>query len=423
MRVLCLSNGHGEDQIGARVLAAIQAQAPETEVLALPLVGLGHGYQQRGIKIAGPVEIMPSGGFIYQDGRQFLRDLRAGLLGLLGKQLQTIQAWSAGGSPEAADSLIVAVGDIVPLALAWMSGCPYGFVGTAKSDYYIRDGHGQRLPGKGWAGSDYLPWERWLLGRPACQAVFPRDSLTTKVLAQFGLPVFDCGNPMMDELPPPQSPRETYPHSLILTLLPGSRVPEAHHNWHLILDALDLLPTLVPDALLLAALSPGLDLSTFITALVQGNWQPVPPPPWLKIADAQAPLFQNGTTQLLLSQRAYSDCLHLGDVAIALAGTATEQMVGLGKPVITFAGPGPQFTRRFAQRQAQLLGISVQCVDAPTAVVPRLKTLLDNSHLWAEIQANGQHRLGPPGAAAAIAQTLLGLVKPKSISSSPQPNN
>ncbi|WP_254721672.1 hypothetical protein [Kovacikia minuta] len=84
---------------------------------------------------------------------------------------------------------------------------PYAFVGTAKSEYYLRDEAGwlprdswwsDRL--ERWTGCVYHPWERWLMSRPNCKAVFPRDSLTAKVLRQYGIPAFDLGNPMMDGL-------------------------------------------------------------------------------------------------------------------------------------------------------------------------------------------------------------------------------
>ena len=45
-----------------------------------------------------------------------------------------------------------------------------------------------------------------------------------------------------------------------------------------------------------------------------------------------------GTAHLLIVQKAFSDALHRAEVAIATAGTATEQFVGLGKPAVTFAG-------------------------------------------------------------------------------------
>jgi len=39
-----------------------------------------------------------------------------------------------------------------------------------------------------------------------------------------------------------------------------------------------------------------------------------------------------------------------------MAGTATEQFVGLGKPAIAIPGIGPQFTAAFAEAQSRHLG-------------------------------------------------------------------
>ena len=45
-----------------------------------------------------------------------------------------------------------------------------------------------------------------------------------------------------------------------------------------------------------------------------------------------------------------------------MAGTATEQAIGLAKPVIQIEGKGPQFTKSFAEAQRRLLGKYVFCV-------------------------------------------------------------
>ena len=44
-----------------------------------------------------------------------------------------------------------------------------------------------------------------------------------------------------------------------------------------------------------------------------------------------------------------------------MAGTAAEQAIGLGKPVIQIEGKGPQFTNTFAEAQRRLLGKYVFC--------------------------------------------------------------
>jgi len=44
-----------------------------------------------------------------------------------------------------------------------------------------------------------------------------------------------------------------------------------------------------------------------------------------------------------------------------MAGTASEQAIGLGKPVIQIEGKGPQFTKTIAEAQRRLLGKYVFC--------------------------------------------------------------
>ena len=46
-----------------------------------------------------------------------------------------------------------------------------------------------------------------------------------------------------------------------------------------------------------------------------------------------------------------------------MAGTASEQAIGLGKPVIQIEGQGPQFTKSFAEAQRRLLGKYVFCAN------------------------------------------------------------
>jgi uncharacterized protein (TIGR03492 family) len=93
LRLLVLSNGHGEDVIAVRILQELQRQLNPPEIFALPLVGEGHAYQQLDIPLIGSVRTMPSGGFIYMDGRQLARDVRGGLLQLTLSQIKAVRRW------------------------------------------------------------------------------------------------------------------------------------------------------------------------------------------------------------------------------------------------------------------------------------------------------------------------------------------
>jgi hypothetical protein len=506
MRLLCLSNGHGEDAIALRILQALQQQPHAPAIEALPIVGEGHAYIKAEIPLIGSVKTMPSGGFIYMDGRQLARDIGGGLVQLTLAQIKAVRAWAAGegGTGDGVQgteysqfktqnsklktqnstsslhtpspSLILAVGDIVPLLFAWLSGVPYAFIGTAKSEYYLRDEAGW-LPRKSWwsdrlqrwTGCVYHPWERWLMSRPNCKAVFPRDSITAKVLKQYGVPAFNLGNPMMDglewrdggwgmgdeekesgvrsqeseadadfgvsaqsnetrkhgdtedskfkiqnskltqnlKLKTQNSPSPSLlPHlsSLTIALLPGSRPPEAYANWETLLLAVNGLVAKMNRPLeLLAAIAPNLDLEILHQMLLGFRWQQISEATYtVGLGEKQA--------TLVLAQNCFTEFVQRADLAIAMAGTATEQFVGLGKPAITLPGKGPQFTPAFAEAQTRLLGPSVTLVTEPAQVATAIQSLLSNPDRLQLIAENGPLRMGTPGAAERIAQCLVQVV-------------
>lgn len=414
MRLLCLSNGHGEDIISLRILQALQRQAPALELSVLPIVGEGHVFSKAGIPLIGTVKTLPSGGFIYMDGRQLARDLRGGLVQLTLTQLKAVRRWAT--QPGAG---ILAVGDIVPLAFAWWSRVPYAFVGTAKSEYYLRDESGW-LPRQSWfddrlerwTGCIYHPWERWLMSQPQCRAVFPRDTITAQNLRQLGLPAIDLGNPMMDGLewqadfPTfPTAPSQDDSHPLTIALIPGSRPPEAYANWETILLAVNgIIAQMKRPLTFLATIAPGLDLDILHQTLLNFRWQ-------LSAENTYSVGLGQQKATLELGQSRFAEYIHRADLAIAMAGTATEQFVGMGKPVLSIPGRGPQFTPRFAEAQTRLLGCSVTLVEKPELVSAAISRLLQNPDRLQLIAENGQRRMGQAGAADRIASHLLERLK------------
>lgn len=424
MRLLCLSNGHGEDEIAVRILRELQQHPTPIHLSALPLVGEGRAYQQVGIPLIGTTKAMPSGGFIYMDGRQLARDIQGGLLQLTRMQINAIRRWA---KAEPADrpthaSFILAVGDIVPLLFAWVSGLPYAFVGTAKSEYYLRDERGL-LPRQSWfddrlerwTGCIYHPWERWLMTRPRCKAVFPRDRITASILKRFSVPAFDLGNPMMDGLAwqadkagrTEISHRQDNPEALTIALLPGSRPPEAYANWETLLLAVnDLIAEMPRSLVFLAAIAPTLDLTELHQALMQFRWQQMEAGTYVIGVGEQK-------TVLRLMPNQFAECLHRADLAIAMAGTATEQFVGMGKPAITIPGQGPQFTPAFAEAQTRLLGPAVTLVHEPNQTAAAIRFLLQDPDRLHLIVEDGQRRMGTPGAAQRIAACLMEQLQPQ----------
>jgi uncharacterized protein (TIGR03492 family) len=227
MEILVISNGHGEDVIAASIVEGLKTVSKVSKITALPLVGEGYAYKQLTIPIIGTVKTMPSGGF-NQEIKQLWQDINGGLLNLTYHQYQTIQQWGK------TQGKILAVGDIVPLFFAYLSGVDFAFVGTAKSEYYLRDERSWLSSTsllERWLGSMYFPWERWLMSRPRCRGVFVRDALTAQILQQWPIPVYDLGNPMMNDFQISQTVNLTpTSETLTILLLPGSRMPEARHN-------------------------------------------------------------------------------------------------------------------------------------------------------------------------------------------------
>ncbi|GAP94084.1 lipid-A-disaccharide synthase-related protein [Leptolyngbya sp. NIES-2104] len=401
MRLLCLSNGHGEDTIAIRILQALQ-QKSDCSIEALPIVGEGRVYRKANIPVIGSVKVMPSGGFIYMDNKQLVRDIQGGLVKLTLEQIKTIKHWAK------EDGLILAVGDIVPMLFAWMSSAPFAFVATAKSEYYIRDEKGE-LPRKSWwddrlersTGCIFQPWDRWLMKRSQCKAVFPRDRLTAQVLKRFNVPAFDLGNPMMDGLE--WSGSESF-DGFTIALVPGSRPPECFANWELILQAIDNLSDLKRPMQFLSAIAPGIDLDQLHHLLVSYRWRSTEPNTYVNGYGDNLPA-------LKLMPGRFAECIQRSEIAIAMAGTATEQFIGLGKPALIMPGAGPQFTPAFAEAQTRLLGASVTLVSHPSQMSSAIRSLLENPDRIQVIADNGRRRMGEPGAADRISDRLLQIMQ------------
>jgi uncharacterized protein (TIGR03492 family) len=403
-RVLLISDGHGEDWVAAQIarhlpcLAHGRLGAP-VELLALPMVGEGHLFEQIGVSVAMPTRVLPSGGFTFKSPAHLWMDLRAGLAEYGQSLVHTARMLSGWAD------LVLAVGDILPLGLAWMTGKPYIFVGCTKSDYYTGGG-----------ASCYLAPERLMMRPPRCRHAFTRDALTCHNLRNHRVLASYWGNPMMDGLETAEG-AATAAEGLFVGVLPGSRAEEAQRNLADMLPCLQAIREAGGAAIHFeVAVSAGLGLESFHGRAASEGWRRL----------SEHRIEREGTVVHLHSGN-FRTVLHRSQLILGMAGTAVEQAVGLGKPVITIPGRGPQFTRRFAHLQRDLLGESVLVVDRPVrdrpgAVARTFWSVIGDGERLHDIRRNGRDRMGTTGAARRIAEFAVEQL-PQPLRDTPRPRS
>lgn len=399
---MVISNGHGEDLIALRVLEAIHRRSPSLPLEVLPLVGRGDAFRaavkQGWVTRIGPEAPLPSGGFSNQSLSGLISDIKAGLAILSWRQWRLVHRQARRGRA------MVAVGDLLPLLMVWSSGAPFGFLGTPKSDYSWRSGPGRNLSDRyhRLKGSEWDPWE-WMLMRSArCRLVAVRDRLTARGLRRRGIPALAPGNPMMDGLAvmPPPAALERCRRILLLC---GSRMPEAQRNFQRLLTGVKRLDTRQPLALLVpVGRQPD---SKVLGAELEKNGFRLSLPPSDQLG-AEA-CWVRGACLLLIGRGCFNRWAGWAEVGIATAGTATEQLVGLGVPALSLPGAGPQFTGGFARRQSRLLGGSVHPCGSTRELTEELFRLLNSPELRSRMGCTGRRRMGSAGGSDRLAELVL----------------
>lgn len=376
-RVLIVSNGHGEDSLGVVFGQALIDRGLRVD--AFPVVGEGQSYHKASIPVVGVQQTMPSGGFLRQGIKPLAMDIRAGFIAMTRRQIHFLKGL------ESEYDWAVAMGDIYPL---WLCGThlqlPFVFFPTAKSDY-IRPHN--RLE---------LSWmRRWP------RAVFPRDAKTAAGLETEGIQAVYLGNLMMDALKTSGRPLEQ--DGPLVAVLPGSRT-EAYENARMLIRAAEHLPSHYRYAVALAGELSENDLAE---RMERHGWT------WRGAESDDSGLcgyLQWERVTVSLYKGRFADILNAATVVLGMAGTANEQAVGLGKPVITCPGQGPQFTRKFLAAQRKLLGDSVLATDSsPQALAQGVETVMNDRTLYAHMAAVGRERMGEPGGAERIAEYCLEL--------------
>lgn len=392
-RILWVSNGHGEDQIAQSLIRYWQDTHPQDQHQALAMVGEGSAYTHINVPLLGPGFIAPSAGFAYLHPRLLWKDIEAGLGRHLYRQWQALH--TVRHTPF---DLRIAVGDIVPLLALkssghYKEGTPKAFVACALSDYYT-------------AGKSSFDALQVALLRRHNIHTYTRDSLTADNLRQRGVFAHALGNPMqlpitIDTHSP--APLRTAPHGTAFhgLLLPGSHRDCEVNAKHLLQQIVALPSALKNSAIPLPhwhlLLSPHLspEQRKGIENAMREGCQ----------SAGMTITFHKGTAD------GFAAVLPRMHFAIGLSGTANEQCVAHGVPVISFPGAptAQQYTAAFGEAQQRLLGAGLRFYPhiTPTLLAWQIQHLYTHYSAYARLTAEiAKERFGPPGAVERIVSHL-----------------
>jgi uncharacterized protein (TIGR03492 family) len=383
MRVLFVTNGHGEVAIADRIAKELRALVPGAQLDHLALVGDRAGNAMEDV---GPRRAMPSGGLIAMGNtRKLAQDLRAGLLALTWAQLRFLRR--ARGAYEA----VVAVGDVYALAMARVARARTVFVGSAKSVDV----------------APYGPFEARMLAR--ADACFVRDVATSRALRRRGVEA-EAANAIVDLFSTPHEKGAGSPiHGFepAVALFPGSR-ESAYDDAAFLLAVTRELAVDRHGLGAILSIAPGLDAQRFASDAQRAGWEV------RTFGDEPVPFALSwGGREIVRGWRGSLGTL-LERVALVLgqAGTANEAAAAAGVAVAAFERDRDRKARWYRQRQRGLLGEALAVFPGRLGdAVAGVGALLDDPARRARMGAIGRARMGPAGGARRIAGRIAALLQ------------
>lgn len=371
-RLLVISNGIGEDSVGAEIVRRLPR---ELSADAYPTLGDGSSY--KGVcPIVGPRARLASEGSRVDRGT-LAKDIASGGLATIPPALSFLRR------TRGTYDRVLVVGDFIGVGACWLAGL--------RSIVYLdvyRTGHG-RL---------YSLVERLVIAR-TCSTVFCRHPRLAGQLRPLGVDARAAGNVMMDTIP--RGDYDAGRRRLRLqavTLLPGSREATAA-NFALQIDALTRLrEDLRPDVFV--AVADGIDPRAL--AVAAGLFFH---PPAVDDGHDLGRLSGRGL-HVHLSRGALQPLVKASDLVLSQAGTATIQTLGLGCPVITVVRTTDR-QKRFLEEN-RLFGEARQTVEAdPEAIAEAAARLLSDAAERKRRGDIGAARIGGPGVIDEIIATLM----------------
>ena len=397
MRVTFLSNGYGEDAIGARLLREMRERISDASFAAFPTVDAGHAYEPLGVPILGPRQVMPSGGLLFHHPALLWEDARAGFAGMTARQVGALRRLET--------DLLIVVGDVYALLLSTLARTRARYYVQPLVSVHHRDGHKLNHKLNRRFMETFTGLERTLIRRTVAHT-YVRDKPTALYLKKTGLKdVSALGNPMLDMLEP-KNPLDIPLAAPVVALLPGTRA-YAEESLRSMLAALSDWPE-----------------ATGLVAWARGALPRVEG--WgLEFSNENAELvgvYMREAQRVYVLKNRFTDVLHAADLVLGTAGTANEQAAALGLPVVAFPVP-PLYTQSFLKNQKRLLSNALT-LSEPDALAATLKEIWHDRGRYERAARAGRERMGEPGGTHAIVADILrreGLSESGTLSISPPP--
>jgi len=242
----------------------------------------------------------------------------------------------------------------------------------------------------------------FLMKSPRCKNLIMRDKITANNLYKKTIDAKYFGNPMMDFVNVTNDKLSNIISFKRIILLVGSRYPEALKNLDNFLNCLqdfDLSKELV----ILLPLSINANVIKIQGFLNKYGFIKQSKVKFLIDEDS---VWKKKDQYIVIGKGKFNLWASMAEVGLSNAGTATEQIAGLGIPSLSLPGSGPQFTKSFAKRQSRLLGGSVLVCKNKKILLKRLSLLLRGKVDRLEQAKIGKKRMGKYGASKKIVDAI-----------------
>lgn len=381
--ICVIANGYAEEMIAAKLMDELRQQlksankADEYQFIGGSLVSSGKWYQQEQFATFFSGGVTPSGGFPTKSWKGFFADLWAGAFFTPFRLCKLIKEWSKYNL-----KTIIIVGDFLLMMLAVPAlkkkNVSLIFIPTAKSDYI----------------QPHFKIEKFFIKKYAT-VTFPRDLKTAGNFKEYGINAVYHGNLIQDLLDKEAQPIVS--KDPIVAILPGSR-DEAYKNLELMLDIISLSKETIHWAFVQAS---SLESSIVEEVFLLKKWK--------KSEEQDIIVWKKSHHKVFCYPNTMYDNIALScEMAISLAGTAGEQITGLGKPVIGFTGAGPQSCVSRMESNQKLLGEAfIYQKNSPQGVIYSLEQLYNNPEERKRRGQIGLERMGKSGGTKKIAEYII----------------